>query len=461
MITNPPSSHQNKQWSPDSWRNFPIRQNPIYNNAKELQEVEAELASYPPLVFAGEARNLKERFKEASKGRAFLLQGGDCAEGFSQFNGINIRDMFKVIIQMGAILTFAGSCPIVKVGRLAGQFAKPRSSDTEVIDGIELPSYRGDMINGIEFDPLSRTPDPKRMLRAYHQSAATLNLIRAFAQGGMADLNEVHRWNLSFVKNNDFGKKYEELADRITQTLGFMKACGINTENTPILKETEFYTSHEALLLNYEEKLVRQDSLSGDWYGCSAHMLWIGERTRGLQEAHLEFLRGVKNPVGVKIGPNVTKGDIMGICNLLNPENEEGRLNLIVRMGADIIDEKFPKLLKSLKGEGREILWSSDPMHGNTIKASSGYKTRVFDSVLSEVKSFFEIHKAEGSHAGGVHLEMTGQDVTECVGGSQEITEAGLGCNYNTQCDPRLNATQAIELAFLIADILKNRKISK
>ncbi|MDO7253532.1 class II 3-deoxy-7-phosphoheptulonate synthase [Helicobacter cappadocius] len=461
MPTQQIPSDLNPQWERKSWRNFPIKQHPSYANKKELQEVEEELRSYPPLVFAGEARNLKERFKEASRGRAFLLQGGDCAESFSQFNGINIRDMFKVIIQMGAILTFAGSCPIVKVGRLAGQFAKPRSSDAEIVEGVELPSYRGDMINGMEFDVISRTPDPKRMLRAYHQSAATLNLIRAFAQGGMADLNEVHRWNLSFVKNNDFGKKYEELADRITQTLGFMKACGINTQNTPILKETEFYTSHEALLLNYEEQLVRQDSLSGDWYGCSAHMLWIGERTRGLQEAHLEFLRGLKNPVGVKIGPNATKEDILGICDVLNPENEAGRLNLIVRMGADMINERFPKLLRSVQNEGREILWSCDPMHGNTIKASSGYKTRVFDSVLSEVKSFFEIHKAEGSYAGGVHLEMTGQDVTECVGGSQEITEAGLGCNYNTQCDPRLNATQAIELAFLIADILKNRKVSQ
>lgn len=452
------TSHQAK-WTPKSWRNLPIKQHPSYPNKKELEDAEKELRSYPPLVFAGEARNLKERFKEASRGRAFLLQGGDCAESFSQFNGANIRDMFKVIIQMGAILTFAGSCPIVKVGRLAGQFAKPRSSDTEIIDGVELPSYRGDMINGIEFDSLSRTADPKRMLRAYHQSSATLNLIRAFAQGGLADLNEVHRWNLSFVKNNDFAQKYEELADRITQTLGFMKACGINTQNTPILKETEFYTSHEALLLNYEEPLVRQDSLSGDWYGCSAHMLWVGERTRGLNEAHLEFLRGLKNPVGVKIGPNATKDDIMGICNILNPLNEAGRLNLIVRMGADTIKDKLPTLLRSLKGEGREILWSCDPMHGNTIKASSGYKTRVFDSVLSEVKSFFEIHGAEGSYAGGVHLEMTGQDVTECVGGSQEITEAGLSSNYNTQCDPRLNANQAIELAFLIADILKNRKV--
>ncbi|PAF46829.1 3-deoxy-7-phosphoheptulonate synthase [Helicobacter sp. 12S02634-8] len=451
---------QTKEWFPESWRDFPIKQHPIYPDQEALKESEKELKSYPPLVFAGEARNLKERLKQASCGKAFLLQGGDCAESFSHFSAINIRDMFKIIIQMGAILTFAGSCPIIKVGRLAGQFAKPRSSDTEEVDGLKLPSYRGDMINGIEFDPTSRIPDPKRMLRAYHQSAATLNLIRAFAQGGLADLNEVHRWNLSFVKNNDFGKKYEELADRITQTLGFMKACGISTQNTPILKETEFYTSHEALLLHYEEQLVRQDSLSGQWYDCSAHMLWIGERTRELDGAHLEFLRGVKNPVGVKIGPNATKEDILGICDILNPQNEPGRLNLIVRMGAENIKTRLPALLGQINPEGREILWSCDPMHGNTIKASSGYKTRVFDSVLSEVKSFFEIHQAQGSHAGGVHLEMTGQDVTECVGGSQAITEAGLGCNYNTQCDPRLNATQAIELAFLIADMLKHQNRS-
>ncbi|PAF51489.1 3-deoxy-7-phosphoheptulonate synthase class II [Helicobacter sp. 13S00477-4] len=448
-----------KDWNPKSWRNFPIKQHPVYPDEEKLEKIESELKSYPPLVFAGEARNLKERFKEASKGRAFLLQGGDCAESFSQFNAVNIRDMFKVIIQMGAILTFAGSCPIIKVGRLAGQFAKPRSSDSEIFNGVELPSYRGDIINGVEFDTQSRVPDPDRMLRAYHQSAATLNLIRAFAQGGLADLNEVHRWNLDFVKNNPFGKKYEELADRITQTLGFMEACGINVQNTPILKETEFYTSHEALLLNYEEQLVRKDSLSDQWYDCSAHMLWIGERTRGLDEAHLEFLRGVKNPLGIKIGPNATKKDILGICDILNPLNEAGRLNFIVRMGSDIIKTNFPKLLKEINPEGREILWSCDPMHGNTMKASSGYKTRAFDRVLSEVKSFFEIHSSEGSYAGGVHLEMTGQDVTECVGGSQAITEAGLSSNYNTQCDPRLNATQAIELAFLIADILKNRQL--
>ncbi len=445
------------QWHAKSWRNKPIKQHPIYKNQQLLESVEMQLKSYPPLVFAGEARALQERLAQVCKGEAFLLQGGDCAESFSQFNAINIRDLFKVIIQMGAILTFGASCPIVKVGRIAGQFAKPRSSDIESNGDIELPSYRGDMINGMEFTQQAREHDPNRLIQAYNQSAATLNLLRAFAQGGFADLNQVHKWNLGFVKNNTFGQKYEELASRITQALEFMKACGIDSEHSPTLRETEFYTSHEALVLHYEEQLCRQDSLTGDWYDCSAHMLWIGERTRGLDEAHIEFLRGVNNPVGVKIGPNATKEDIMGICDKLNPLNQSGRLNLIVRMGAEKIKNNLPQLLDSINPEGREILWSCDPMHGNTIKANNGYKTRVFDSVLDEVKSFFEIHKAYGSYAGGVHLEMTGADVTECIGGSQAITEEGLACNYNTQCDPRLNATQALEMAFLIADMIKNR----
>ncbi|TLD80080.1 3-deoxy-7-phosphoheptulonate synthase class II [Helicobacter sp. MIT 05-5293] len=445
------------EWNAKSWRHKPIKQHPTYKNQQLLESVESQLKSYPPLVFAGEARALKAQLAKACAGEAFLLQGGDCAESFSQFNAINIRDLFKVIIQMGAILTFGASCPIIKVGRIAGQFAKPRSNDTESDGTLELPSYRGDMINAMAFTPEAREHDPNRMLQAYHQSAATLNLLRAFAQGGFADLNQVHQWNLSFVKDNAFGQKYEELASRITQALDFMKACGIDSNNLPTLRETDFYTSHEALVLHYEEQLCRQDSLTNEWYDCSAHMLWIGERTRGLNEAHIEFLRGVKNPVGVKIGPNATKEEIMGICDILNPHNERGRLNLIVRMGSDKIKQNFPKLLESINTEGREILWSCDPMHGNTIKASNGYKTRLFDRVLDEVKSFFEIHKACGSYAGGVHLEMTGANVTECIGGSQAITEEGLACNYNTQCDPRLNATQAIEMAFLIADMIKNR----
>ena len=447
-----------KSWDKRSWRAFPIKQHPTYSDKAQLESIEKELASYPPLVFAGEARSLRAHFAQVEQGKAFLLQGGDCAESFEQFSGSSIRDLFKVIIQMGAILTFAGSCPVVKVGRLAGQFAKPRSADFEEAQGMSLPSYRGDIINGLAFESSAREPDPARMLRAYHQSSATLNLLRAFASGGLADLSEVHRWNLDFVRNNDFGQRYEKLAESITQALGFMQACGINTQNTPTLKTTEFYTSHEALLLNYEEQLVRQDSLSGKWYDCSAHMLWIGERTRELDGAHLEFLRGVENPVGVKIGPNATKDEIMGICDILNPENESGRLNLIVRMGADKIKSNFPKLLESVHKEGRAILWSCDPMHGNTMKAGNGYKTRAFDRILSEVKSFFDIHRACGSVAGGIQLEMTGADVTECVGGSQAITEANLATCYSTQCDPRLNATQAIEMAFLVADILKSRK---
>lgn len=446
------------QWSVKSWRDKPIKQHPVYEDRVLLESVESQLKVYPPLVFAGEIRMLQERLAQACRGEAFLLQGGYCAESFSQFSTIGIRDLFKVIIQMGAILTFGASCPIVKVGRIAGQFAKPRTEDMQTIGDVTLPSYRGDLVNDMEFTNEARKHDPKRLIQGYNQSAATLNLIRAFAQGGFADLNQVHQWNLSFVKDNPFGQKYEELASRITQALDFMKACGLSSEHMPILRETEFYTSHEALVLHYEEPLCRQDSLNGQWYDCSAHMLWIGERTRGLDEAHMEFLRGVKNPIGVKIGPKATKEDIMGICDKLNPENESGRLNLIVRMGADSIKSNFPKLLSSIVREGREILWSCDPMHGNTIKANNGYKTRAFESVTDEVKSFFEIHKAEGSYAGGVHLEMTGENVTECIGGSQNITEEGLKGNYSTQCDPRLNATQAIELAFLIADMIKDNR---
>ena len=441
------------QWTPQTWRNKPIKQQPIYQNIQALQEVEKKLRGYPPLVFAGEARSLKKRLADVVSGRGFLLQGGDCAESFSEFNAINIRDTFKVILQMAVVLTFAGRCPIVKVGRLAGQFAKPRSSDTETIDNVCLPSYRGDNVNSIEFNAQAREPDPERILQAYHQSAATLNLLRAFAQGGFANLHEVQRWNLDFVESQS-QERYKHISERITESLAFMQACGINAQ-LPQVRETEFYTSHEALLLNYEEALTRQDSLSGDWYDCSAHMLWIGERTRGVDEAHVEFLRGVKNPVGVKIGPNARASDLVALCDKLNPDNESGRLNFIVRMGADGVRKHFPPLLADVCKEGRNILWSIDPMHGNTIKATSGYKTRRFDAILEEVCAFFEIHEAQGSYAGGIHLEMTGQDVTECVGGSQKITEDDLSSRYHTHCDPRLNATQALELAFLISDKLK------
>lgn len=442
-------------WNRDSWREFNILQQPNYPDLKELKEVEEKLKSLPPLVFAGEARSLKEELAKVCNGEAFLLQGGDCAESFTNFNANNIRDMFKVLLQMAIVLTFAGGYPVVKVGRVAGQFAKPRSSDFEEVNGIKLPSYRGDIINGFEFDEKARVPDPKRMIEAYYQSASTMNLLRAFSRGGLADLHQVHKWNLGFVKKPEIGEKYAKLADELTKTLSFMAACGITSANTPVINQTAVYTSHEALLLPYEEALTRVDSLSGEWYDCSAHMLWIGERTRGINDAHVHFLSGVKNPIGVKIGPSAKAEDVVALANKLNPENEAGRLNVIIRMGADKIGENLPKILRELKREGLNIVYSIDPMHGNTVKASNNYKTREFSKILSEVRSFFEIHKAEGTRAGGVHLEMTGKDVTECTGGALNITESSLKERYETQCDPRLNADQALELAFLMADLVK------
>lgn len=445
-------------WSKQSWRNFKIRQQPTYNDLTELKSVEAQLSKFPPLVFAGEVRNLKKDLAKVGRGEAFLLQGGDCAESFSEFHADNIRDMFKVMMQMAVVLTFAGGCPIVKVGRLAGQFAKPRSSDFEEFNGVKLPSYRGDIINGNEFTETSRIPDPKRMIQAYNQSSATMNLLRAFSRGGMADLHKVHKWNLSFVKDGALGDRYQILADKITETLAFMEACGITSENTPTINETTLYTSHEALLLPYEEALTRQDSLSGDWFDCSAHMLWIGDRTREVDEAHVEFLTGVQNPIGVKAGPTMTPENLLALIEKLNPNNEEGRLNIIVRMGAQKIEDEFPKLVRAVKEAGKKVIWSIDPMHGNTIKTSNNYKTREFDEVLREVKGFFAVHKAEGTFPGGVHLEMTGQDVTECMGGAQDITETDLEARYHTHCDPRLNADQALQLAFLIAESLKEAR---
>ncbi|WP_107687250.1 class II 3-deoxy-7-phosphoheptulonate synthase [Campylobacter concisus] len=442
-------------WNRDSWREFNILQQPNYPDLKELKEIEEKLKSLPPLVFAGEARSLKEELAKVCNGEAFLLQGGDCAESFTNFNANNIRDMFKVLLQMAIVLTFAGGYPVVKVGRVAGQFAKPRSSDFEEVNGIKLPSYRGDIINGFEFDEKARVPDPKRMIEAYYQSASTMNLLRAFSRGGLADLHQVHKWNLGFVKKPEIGEKYAKLADELTKTLSFMAACGITSANTPVINQTAVYTSHEALLLPYEEALTRVDSLSGEWYDCSAHMLWIGERTRGINDAHVHFLSGVKNPIGVKIGPSAKAEDVIALANKLNPENEAGRLNVIIRMGADKIGENLPKILRELKREGLNIVYSIDPMHGNTVKTSNNYKTREFDKIISEVRSFFEIHKAEGTRAGGVHLEMTGQDVTECTGGALNITESSLEQRYETQCDPRLNADQALELAFLMADLVK------
>ncbi len=442
-------------WTKTSWREKPIRQQPTYEDVEKLKKVEKELSKYPPLVFAGEVRNLKKHLAKVCEGKAFLLQGGDCAESFAEFDGNNIRDMFKVIMQMAVVLTFAGSLPVVKIGRIAGQFAKPRSSDFEERDGVKLPSYRGDIINSIEFTPEARKADPERMLRAYNQSAATMNLLRAFARGGMADLRKIHKWTLDFVKESPEGHRFEELADRITESLKFMEAVGINPENTPSLRETILYTSHEALLLNYEEALTRQDSLTGEWYDCSAHMLWIGDRTRDPNEAHVEFLRGVKNPIGIKAGPTMTPEGLIELIEKLNPENEPGRLNVIVRMGADKIEKEFPKLLKAVVDTGKNVIWSIDPMHGNTIKTSSNIKTREFDKILAEVKGYFAVHESFGTFPGGVHLEMTGRDVTECIGGSYAISEKDLGKQYDTHCDPRLNAKQALELSFLIADLLK------
>ena len=442
-------------WTKSSWREKPIKQQPIYEDIEKLKAVEKELSKYPPLVFAGEVRNLKEKLAKVCEAKAFLLQGGDCAESFAEFDGNNIRDMFKIMMQMAVVLTFAGGLPVVKIGRIAGQFAKPRSSDFEERDGVKLPSYRGDIINSIEFTEKARKADPERMLKAYNQSAATMNLLRAFARGGLADLRKIHKWTLDFVKESPEGHKFEELADRITESLKFMQACGVTPENTPSLKETVLYTSHEALLLNYEEALTRQDSLTGDWYDCSAHMLWIGDRTREPNGAHVEFLRGVKNPIGLKAGPTMTPEVLLELIEKLNPENEPGRLNIIVRMGADKIEKEFPKLLRAVKENGKNVVWSIDPMHGNTIKTSSNIKTREFDEILREVKGYFKIHQQEGTFPGGVHLEMTGRDVTECVGGSYAITEKDLEKSYDTHCDPRLNAKQALELAFLIADLLK------
>ncbi|WP_252275573.1 class II 3-deoxy-7-phosphoheptulonate synthase [Pseudomonas subflava] len=443
-------------WSPESWRKHPIQQQPEYPDAAHVARVEQTLAGYPPLVFAGEARELRRQFAEVTQGRAFLLQGGDCAESFAEFSAAKIRDTFKVMLQMAIVMTFAAGCPVVKVGRMAGQFAKPRSSGSETIDGVTLPAYRGDIVNGIGFDAVSRVPDPDRLLQAYHQATASLNLLRAFAQGGFADVHQVHQWNLDFIANSALSEKYHQLANRIDETLAFMRAVGM--DSAPQLREVSFFTAHEALLLNYEQAFVRQDSLTGRWYDCSAHMLWIGDRTRQLDGAHVEFMRGIENPIGVKVGPSMDPDELIRLIDVLNPDNDPGRLNLIVRMGADKVEANFPRLLRKVKEEGRQVLWSSDPMHGNTIKASSGYKTRDFAQILSEVKQFFQVHRAEGTHAGGIHIEMTGQNVTECIGGSRPITEDGLSDRYHTHCDPRMNADQSLELAFMIAETLKQAR---
>ncbi|MBL6927822.1 MAG: 3-deoxy-7-phosphoheptulonate synthase class II [Rhodospirillales bacterium] len=445
-------------WTPASWRQKPIKQAPEYAEPHALEEVEQKLGTYPPLVFAGEARRLKAALGDVAQGRGFLVQGGDCAESFAEFHPDNIRDTFRVLLQMAVVLTYGAACPVVKVGRLAGQFVKPRSADTETIDGVTLPAYRGDMINAMEFSPEARAADPARLVQGYSQAAATLNLLRAFAQGGYADLHKVHQWNLGFVADSPAGARYQDMADRLDETLAFMAACGLTSETTPQIRATDFFTSHEALMLNYEQSMTRIDSTSGDWYDTSAHMLWIGDRTRDVDGAHVEFLSGIGNPIGVKIGPSSDPDDLIALCDVLNPANEAGRLTVVVRMGADEVEQRLPAFIRAIKSEGRSVVWACDPMHANTVKSSNGFKTRHFDSILAEVQAFFAVHKAEGSYAGGVHFEMTGQDVTECVGGAEAITEAHLGARYHTHCDPRLNAKQALELAFLLAEMLKDER---
>lgn len=448
---------KNEIWTPSSWRTKALHQIPQYDDQAKLSEVEQTLATYPPLVFAGEARQLKSRLAQVSEGKAFLLQGGDCAESFQEFRSNTIRDNFRILLQMAVILTFGEKLPIIKVGRVAGQFAKPRSSDMETRDGVTLPSYRGDIINGYPFEPSARRPDPERMVRAYVQAASTLNLLRAFAQGGYADLNQVHAWNLDFVKKSSQASRYESIAGRLDDALTFMAAMGITSATSPQIKETEFYTSHEALLLYYEQALTRRDSTTarahdgyeGDWYDCSAHMLWIGERTRQPDGAHVEFLRGVKNPIGLKCGPSMSPDDLLLLIDKLNPENEAGRLTLITRMGHENVDKKLIPLIRKVKKEGRKVVWCCDPMHGNTITTSNGFKTRPFQNILNEVKGFYDVHSSEGTYAGGVHFELTGKDVEECIGGDQGLTAEHLAQgSYETLCDPRLNATQALELAF-------------
>jgi 3-deoxy-7-phosphoheptulonate synthase len=448
------------RWSPDSWRLRPVAQAPVYPDAAALGEVERQLAGFPPLVFAGEARKLKRALGKAAAGEAFLLQGGDCAESFGEHSADNIRDFFRVFLQMAVVMTFAAASPVIKVGRVAGQFAKPRSGDNETIGGITLPSYRGDIVNDIAFTPVARIPDPRRQLEAYRQSAATLNLLRAFATGGYANLENVHRWMLGFVEDSPQSGRYQEVADRITETLGFMRAIGLDPEAHPELRATDFYTSHEALLLGYEQAMTRIDSTTGEFYATSGHMIWIGDRTRQLDGAHVEYARGVRNPIGLKCGPSLKPDELIRLIDALDPTQEAGRLTLICRFGADKVEANLPALVCAVTREGRKVLWSCDPMHGNTIKAANGYKTRPFERVVGEIKSFFAVHKGEGTHAGGVHLEMTGKNVTECTGGARAISEADLHDRYHTYCDPRLNAEQAIEVAFLVAELLKAERLA-
>jgi 3-deoxy-7-phosphoheptulonate synthase len=443
-------------WTPDSWKHLTAAQQPDWENSKGYTKVVSELSSYPPLVFAGEVRALKQQLGDAAQGNGFLIQGGDCAETFDDFRADSIRDKLKILLQMSVVLTYGASCNVVKLGRIAGQFAKPRSTNTETRDGIELPSYRGDAVNDINFNEESRKQNPKRLLRTYNQSAATLNLLRAFTTGGFADLNKAHMWNQEFIAQSPQGEKYEEIANSIDDALTFMKAVGITSDNTSALKLAEFFTSHEALLLGYEHALTRQDSLTEKWYNCSAHFLWIGDRTRQPNGAHVEFLSGVDNPIGIKVGPTINKEELISLCEKLNPENEWGRLTLISRMGADTVRSKLPPLIKAIKESGQKVLWVCDPMHGNTYKTTNGYKTRHFDTILEELEHFFAIHRAEKTIPGGVHFELTGDNVTECLGGAQKISDSDLKSRYETACDPRLNNEQSLELAFLVTDLLRN-----
>jgi|TARA_B000000609_G_scaffold27669_1_gene18415 3-deoxy-7-phosphoheptulonate synthase len=450
-------------WKPNSWRNYPVVQMPTYPDDSKVNSVEAKLSFKPPLVFAGEVQALKKSLALAEKGNAFILQGGDCAESFSQFSANGIRDTFKVLLQMAVILTYGSSIPIIKIGRIAGQFAKPRSSDVEIIDGIELPSYRGDMINDMEFNKTARQPDPQRLIDGYEQSAATLNLIRAFAQGGMANLEKVHEWTLGFLNDTPETDKYREIANRISESLNFMKACGLTSSSVPQLRETDFFTSHEALLLNYEEALTREDTITAEkgWYATSAHLLWVGDRTRQFDHGHIEYLSGIQNPVGIKCGPSLEKDDLIRLLDKVNPNNESGKVVLICRMGSEKVNEHLPKLIKNIKANGKNVTWCCDPMHGNTIKASNGYKTRRVAEILNEVNNFFLVHKSEGTLPGGVHFEMTGSNVTECLGGANEVKESDLGSRYHTHCDPRLNGSQSLELAFLVSDLIKSFRNGK
>jgi len=444
-----------KKWKTNSWKNYPVKHIPTYGNEKELNMVLGKIKNFPPLVFAGETRHLKQQLAEVADGKAFLLQGGDCAESFAEFNPDNIRDYFKVMLQMSLVLTYSASLPVVKLGRIAGQFSKPRTAPTEKQGDVELPSYLGDNINGIEFTEKARKPDPKRLFKAYSQAASTLNLIRAFCHGGFADLKNVHLWNLGYIKKSPQHKKFKDLEDKIADALAFMDACGINSDFNRRLKTVNFWTSHEALLLPFEESMTRIDSTTGEYHDTSAHFVWIGDRTRQLDGGHVEFCRGIENPIGIKCGPTSKPEEIVKICNVTNPKNEKGKITLISRFGHENVGKFLPKLVRTIKKEGLNVIWSCDPMHGNTVKSSTGFKTRPFNNILKEVKNVFAVHQSEGSYAGGLHIEMTGQNVTECTGGTQKISDKDLSSRYRTHCDPRLNANQALELAFLISDEIK------